>query len=252
MTSMTRRTALASMGAAGLGLTTAQDAHALLVQPAFIEMRSVGRQSVAAIRAVNERSRPVTLEASVKTLIVPERGKATVAPNDGKSFLIFPPQAILQPGAQQIFRVRWVGEPTLAESQFFTIAIAELPAGMDVGAGEAGLEILYSIETIVSVAPPQGQPAMTVAGIERGQNAQGEAGVFVTIANAAPVHGVLSKSTMTIDGPNGWSRAFEPAKLGEMLGIGLIPPNRKRIVFLPIKDAPAGALSAKIQPPRRG
>ena len=44
-------------------------------------------------------------------------------------FLVVPPQALMPPGATQNFRIQWVGEPQLCESQSYMLPV-ELPANV--------------------------------------------------------------------------------------------------------------------------
>jgi hypothetical protein len=48
-----------------------------------------------------------------------------------------------------------------------------------------------------------------------------------------------------------WSRTLASGDLNNAFGLGLIPPNARRAMFLKVEDLPAeGALTAKIQIPQ--
>ncbi len=87
-------------------------AAALNVQPLSLEMVAIGQHSRGTIQIVNDGAKPVPVEVSVKRLDIALDGKTseTDASND---FLIFPPQAVVQPGATQSFRIQWAGAPDL-------------------------------------------------------------------------------------------------------------------------------------------
>jgi fimbrial chaperone protein len=145
--------------AAGIAAAMASPASALLVQPVVIDLQTSGEHTNAAITITNDRNRPDTVEVSVNKLTLPEKGAPVLTPVNGDNFLIFPPTATIQPGHTQVIRIRWVGEPVLAQSQTYMFATSELPIANAKG---TGIQLLYSIQSLVTVTSPTLKPDVHV------------------------------------------------------------------------------------------
>lgn len=233
---------LSLLGVLGLLLVGTPSA-ALLVQPVFLDMRYSGVQSNGGIRVVNDRNRPVSVEVTVSSLEIPEAGAAVFTPIEGEDFLIFPAVANIPPNGTQIFRIRWVGDPTLAEGKLFAFTTSEMPVEID-GTSGAAVQLLYAIQTVVAIGPSRSRAEIAPIAIRRAESADGAKGVVVTFENTGVLHGQVNSSTITVSGPSGWSHRMEPAEVSNALGLGLIPANAKREMFLAIPDVPdSGELS---------
>lgn len=251
MTQVSRRKAL-SLAAGGcisaafwsLG---ASPASALIVQPIRIDMRCNGPRASAQLRATNDHPYPLPIEVSYERLSLGERGPPVLTPTSGEEFLIFPPQVTVPQGATQNFRIQWVGDPALAESQLFMFTVRQLPIPR---ADQApGIELLYSIQAVVCVAPPRGGPNLQVEAVGRATTADGAPGVELAVRNAAPVHGYLSMQRVSIRQANAggdivWSGAIEAAVVNSAVGMGLVPPNALRRFVIPFDLPSGGSFSA--------
>lgn len=227
---------LGLLGALALMLV-ATPSSALLVQPVFLDMRYSGAQSNGGIRVVNDRNRPVSVELTVSSLEIPEKGQAVFTPVEGEDFLIFPAVANIPPNGTQIFRIRWVGDPTLAEGKMFAFTTSELPIEMDQTAG-AAVQLLYAIQTVVAIGPAGARADIKPMAIRRGELADGTKGVIITFENTGALHGQVNSSTITVSAP-GWSHRIEPADVSNAVGLGLVPANAKREMFLALPGVPA-------------
>jgi P pilus assembly chaperone PapD len=207
-------------------------------------MESSGQRSNAFIRVQNDRNRPAAIEVSVQTLEIPERGPVVTKADPGDDFLIFPARATVQPGATQIFRIRWVGEPALAQSRMYMFSTAELPVDMT-GRGTA-VQMLYAINSIVTVAPPRVRPSLSIIGVERASNPEGRPGLNLLVANTSAAHGLFSRATVRVRGA-GFDQLLSSTTLSSAVGIGLVPPKARRMFFVPVEGVPnAGSLSATV------
>jgi fimbrial chaperone protein len=232
-------------GAAGAALAVlGSPAQALLVQPILIQLSAAGQGSNAQLRVVNDRNRAVTVEVSVNRLIVPPTGPINQEADDGEEFLIFPPQATIQPGATQVFRIRWIGDPDIAEAKLYMFSSSELPVDMEPGV--TGIQMLYSIQSVVTVSPVNGKAELATASIERATGPAGETGLNITFSNSGNDVALLSRAGVEIQG-DGWSRALTSTQVAERVGIGVVPPNGSRQLFFPLEDLPAdGAFTARV------
>jgi fimbrial chaperone protein len=246
------KTRSAAAVAATVLAIAATPALALLVQPILIKLNTSGSGSSAAIEVVNDRNRPVTVEIGVEQLLIPERGPATRAPDAGDEFQIFPPQAVVPAGGRQIFRVRWVGEPTLDKGKLFMFSTAELPVQLD--EGRTGVSIYYAVESVVAVSPTGARPEISVAKVERAVNASGVAGLEVTFVNDGAAIGYANDASLRLSIPGSdWSMTLNSSELNNAFGLGILPAAQTRVMFFAPAGVPAeGEIVAQFTPqPRR-
>ncbi|WEK56892.1 MAG: hypothetical protein P0Y52_10075 [Candidatus Brevundimonas phytovorans] len=222
---------------------------ALLVQPVFLDMRYSGVLSNAGVRVVNDRNRPVSVEVTVSSVDVPESGDAVFTPIEGEDFLIFPAVANIPANGAQIFRVRWIGDPAKAEGQIFAFTTSELPLEID-GDPSAAVQLLYAIQTIVGIGPVNARAEIEAVSVERVSRPNGDKGVMITFQNNGELHGQVSAATLTLATP-GWSHQFTPADMSAAVGLGLVPAQRRRAMFLAVPDLPdSGAITVTADVPR--
>jgi P pilus assembly chaperone PapD len=246
----------AAVIAAAATLGAATPAYALLVQPIVIDLSTTGQGSSAAITVTNDRNRPDTIEVTINKLTLPEKGAPELTPDPGSEFLIFPPASTIEPGKTQVFRVRWIGDPKLAQSKSYMFAISELPVNQVQG---SGVQVLYSIQSLVTVTPPGLKPDVSVAtaardtqstpaGTASASPTSNTAGIAVTFQNAGNAVDYIShyQVALSIDGSK-WSKTFDAAETTKAVGLGLIQPNSKRTIFFPVPDVPAsGDIKVKL------
>ena len=233
---------------AGLLLLGAAPAWALLVQPVLIKMTSSGQSVTSIIEVVNDRNRPITVEIGVNRLTIPERGDVVREPDAGDEFQIFPLQAIIPPGARQTFRVRWVGDQALPQGKLYMFSTAELPVQME--PGQTGVSLFYAVESVVAVSPLGASPDLSIVGVTRKTNTQGVAGLEVLFANDGPAIGFVADAelTLAVEG-SPWSLTLQPSDLSNAFGLGVVPANGRRAMFLANADVPPqGDVTARYKP----
>src|SRR3546814_3225739 len=115
---------------------------------------------------------------------------------DPGDLVVFPAQAVIQPGQSQVFRVQYVGDAELDKSRHYYVTVAQLPVQLP--QGETGIQVLYNIQVVASVQPRDGKPDLKITGTKIGRNADGHAVPIVTVANSSATHGYLSRGRLTI------------------------------------------------------
>ena len=135
-------------------LSAASAATAMTVSPMQVEMISAGARSRAQVSVVNNSDRPMPVEAVLQRLTLDENGKQKVS-KAGEDFLVMPPQAMIPPGATQNFRIQWLGDPMMAQSQSFILAINQVPVKLP--DRQAGVQFVMGLGVMVNVAPAAGQ-----------------------------------------------------------------------------------------------
>jgi P pilus assembly chaperone PapD len=230
-----------------LALLFAVPALALMVRPVVVELSSSGGGANGSLEVVNDRNRPVTVEVKVQKLTLPQRGDPVLTPDSGADFLIFPPIASIKPGARQVLRVRYIGPPDIPATRLYMFATSELPVAPDPTEKRAQVQVLYSINSVVAVTPPEAKPDIKIAAVERAKNAKGEPGLYVMFENDGAAHGFVGNGTLELTS-GAWHKEFGQKQVGEAFGLGLVPAQAKRDMFIPIADVPAtGSISGDIK-----
>ncbi|RIX27031.1 fimbria/pilus periplasmic chaperone [Sphingomonas edaphi] len=232
----------------GAFLMVAAPAIALLVRPVVIELDATGGGSSSSLEVVNDRNVAMTVEVKVSDLSLPEKGAPVLTASDGKDFLIFPTIAKVQPGGRQVFRVRYIGDPRLAKSKLFMFSTSELPLENDKTEKQAQLQVLYSINSVVAVRPSKATADIRVVDAKRATNDKGEAGLELTFTNDGAAHGFIGMANMSLQA-GAWSKNLDRNEMGKAFGLGLIPAQSRRIMFVALADLPAsGSIDATVKP----
>lgn len=218
-------------------LLPAQAALAMTVQPVVIDLQTAGRGMAQVITVENTFATQLPVELSIQELEVASDGVRQTGKDPG-DLLVFPPQALIEPGQTQTFRVQYVGDPELAKSKHYYVTVAQLPIKLP--EGQSAIQILYNFQVLVSVAPGGAKPRLSVASAEIGKNAAGKPIPIVTIANASAAHGYLSNGNLRITekdaaGKEVFRRTLSGAEIQQSMGFGLIGGNQSRRVTVPVE-----------------
>ena len=148
----------------------------------------------------------------------------------------------------------------LAQSRLYMFSTTELPVNKPAG---TGIQLLYSIQSLVTVSSPQLKAALSVAGVQRGLQPAppppppGAAppppftpakGLELTVANTGPGIDYVSHYRLRLKAGASWSKTVDSPDVGRSVGLGLIGPQSRRVFFVAVPDIPAeGALSAELE-----
>ncbi len=215
-------------------------ASAMTVTPVHVEMKSAGNASRNQITVTNPGKTPLPVETLLEKLQLDENGERKMS-KAGDNFLVFPPQAMIPPGGTQVFRLQWVGEPTLAKSESYMFSISQVPVKLP--AGQSKVQVVMSFGVVVNVAAAQGVPDLKIVGTSLMTDKQGKRRAVVTVANASTTHALLPQGKLSLAG-NGWSHSLTQTEIREKLGIGLVQPGMRRKFVLPM-DVPASVTSVQ-------
>lgn len=218
-------------------LLPAQAATAMTVQPVVIDLQTSGRQMSTVVTVENTFATPLPVELSIQELeLTPEGVKQTG--KDPGDLLVFPPQAIIEPGQTQTFRIQYVGDPGLAKSKHYYITVAQLPVKLP--EGQSAIQILYNFQVLVSIAPAGIKPQITVQKAEIGRNAAGKPVAVLTVENDTTAHGYLANGRLRIvqkdaSGKQVFSKTMAGAEIQQSMGFGLIGGGQIRRVTVPVE-----------------
>lgn len=233
---MTRAPAFAARPLAAIAslLLSTAIAAATTVSPINIEMTAAGVKSRAQIAVTNTSTQPVAIEPTTDALTITAEGTSTTAPSDD-AFLILPAQALIPPGATQVFRLQYVGDAAMAESRSFLVTMTELP--IRELTSNAGIQMTVSFAVAVNVAPVAGSAALNLVESGVKPDKTGKKRPYVVVENPTPVHALLRDADVAVKG-GAWSQAFSRSALEGALGTGLVQPGARREFFLPAEVPP--------------
>ena len=224
-------------------LAGAPPARALNVQPLALDMVAIGSGARATIQVVNDSAKPMPVELAIKTLDIAADGKTTQTPA-GDQFLVFPPQAVIQPGATQSFRLQWVGAPDIKKSQSYILYVNQLPVKMK--AEQTGVQVVFEFGVIVNVAPAGAQSALNLVSAEAASVGK-KRGAAVTVENPSAMYSYFSDAKLTLESGS-WRKVLGPSDLRQLLGYAVVQPSKTRRILVPV-DLPdgAGKINASIE-----
>lgn len=220
---------------------------AMTVQPVMINLNTSGRGMSQTITVENTFATPLPVELRVQELKVTENGVELTGVDPG-DLLVFPPQAIIEPGQTQSFRVQYVGDPDLAASKHYYITVAQLPVKLP--EGQSAIQILYNFQVLVSVAPSGVKPSLAIQSATIGRNAEGKPVPVITVSNTSAAHGYLSNGRLRIiqkdaEGKEIFRRALSGPEIQQTIGFGLIGANQNRNLQIPVElPSDGGTLEA--------
>lgn len=228
------------LGAAiALCLTTSplSQAVAMTVQPVVIDLSTAGRQMSQVITVENTFATSLPVELTVQQLELTEDGVKLTGVDPG-DLLVFPPQALIEPGQTQSFRVQYVGDPDLAESRHYYITVAQLPVKLP--EGQSAIQILYNFQVLVSIGPSGGKPALAIAGASVATDAEGNRMPMVSVRNDSATYGYLSQGRLRVvakdaAGNEILRESMNGPEIQQRMGFGLIGGNQTRNVRVPIE-----------------
>ena len=207
-----------------------------------VEMTSTGTGSTARIEVRNAHP-TIPIEVRVFRIDFDENGQVKETPADGE-FLIFPPQALVQPNQRQMVRVQWLGGQ-LPSSRAYYVSISQLPVQLDpasidktsrsvICAGRLSHESAGDDRAAGRLAEGVGRkcaPDHDKSRAKAGRSCPGrcapQPGVSVTVRNTGKRHAMMAGSSGR-SGARGWTTSrfrscWTGPEMGQLLGAGYLP-----------------------------
>lgn len=224
----------------GLGLSTfalslPAASTAMTVQPIVIDLETAGREMSQVISVENTFETPLPVELTIQRLELTTDGVKLTGEDDG-NLLVFPPQAIIQPGQTQAFRIQYVGDPDLAESHHYYVTVAQLP--IELPEGQSAIQILYNFQVLISVGPNGMKPSISVTEAQIVTDENGQHQPLLTVHNDSPRYGYLSQGRIRVvsydaSGKEVFRETLNGPEIQQRMGFGLIGGNQDRQVRIP-------------------
>lgn len=228
-------------------------AEASRVSPMIVELRPTGRDAVARIELTNDADRDIPYEVQMMRGEISPDGDLALTPAD-EEFIVFPPQAIVEKRSQQVFRVQYVGQEALEESQIFYLSVKQIPVAFE--EGENALQVVVNYNVLVNVIPENTTAVADVRSatyVEREISTEGlaeddisdpiplEKGLVVDLGNAGSRFFFAGRSSWSI---SAITVAGEPFNLNyggdemsQFIGAGVVAPGKNRLFFIPTEVA---------------
>lgn len=218
-------------------IVPAQAALAMTVQPVVIDLKTAGRDMSQVITVENTFATALPVELTVQELELTSDGVKQTGKDPG-DLLIFPPQAIIQPGQTQAFRVQYIGDPALAKSKHYYVTVAQLPVKLP--EGQSAIQILYNFQVLVSITPTGTKPKISVQAAGLTKTDDGKTLPVLTVTNDSPAHGYLSNGRLRVvekdkSGAQVFSKTLSGAEIQQTMGFGLIGGGQTRRVTVPME-----------------
>jgi len=220
------RIAIASVSAATLWLT-ATLAGAIEVSPLLIEI-ILGRtpSSETAIRVESTERETVAIEISVFERLFDDNGEESLVPADDE-FIIFPPQALLEPEQVQVFRFNYLGEPSIRSRNFY-FNVAQIPVNLNATGNR--VDVIVEFAASVNVSSPDTSPDSSIVAMTQQEPASPDepAYLLVTIRNDGERHDYMSRQNFRLIDPAGQQRPVSGGEFRSNVGDTLVPAGGVR------------------------
>ena len=127
------------------------------ITPMYQEMNEFGRKALTSYTINNTQDRSLPVEVVVYDVSYDESGEVLTLNED--SFLILPPQIMVNPLSSQKIRVRYIPSDALTKTKLFRIEFNELEVE-DPEDNDSKIRTLLSFSTLAFVSPNSVKPTM--------------------------------------------------------------------------------------------
>jgi fimbrial chaperone protein len=212
-------------------------ATAYEVSPMIYDMAPTGQGATSVIRVHNTNAQPITIEIQAERRMFNDKGEESRAPADA-DFVLFPPQAIVQPGATQAVRIQYVGATTLDTSSTYTITVKQVPVKLP-NDGKSGVQFVFNFSTVANIVPPGTKAQVDVVSI-----APTGKTLTLTLKNNGNKYANLALSHVDLAGGT-FKSTIKDDVWRKALGTSWILPGNTRIIEIPKPAGAPATLTAK-------
>lgn len=233
-----------------VSLAAPASVEAARVSPMVAEIVPSGTGSIVRIEVTNDEDRQIPFELTMHRGMISETGEVSLEPADDR-FVVFPPQIVIGPRSQQVFRIQFLPDPDIKTSQLYYASISQLPVALD--PTDSRIQMLMRFNVLINVVPPgtRSDPAVDwIRAAEREQPVpEGEEaaetaetvpqkGIEVRISNRGTRYFGAGETSWTISGtdPNGepFTETLTDKQVRATTGLGIVAPDQARIFFIPL------------------
>lgn len=221
--------------------------EAARVTPMAIEMTPTGRDSIGRIEVTNTDDRPIPMEIKMYRGRIAENGDVELEPADDR-FAAFPPQVVLPANGRQIFRIQFIPDGPMTQSEIYYASISQLP--VEIEQSGTHIQVLMRFNVLVNVVPEgtSAQPVVESARwVEReieappGEEAavQRQRGLEVRVTNRGTRYFPAGRIGWEVSGADEtgaeFRETYDAGVMSETIGMGIVAPGRARVFFIPME-----------------
>lgn len=233
--SRTLKAAIAALTAA-IGLASSAPSMAHEVQPMITTVTPSGSGANYRLMIRNTDAMPITLEISPYRVAVNDAGVATRTPEDA-DVILFPPQTIVQPGAEQAIQVRYVGEPAVSEGRLYAIVVSQLPVDFtkvtNNDSSQTQVKIGFDFVSHMVVQPASARAALSISPVTRQANGD----LSFDVSNTGNGVALLRDAEWKLTPATGRPLVIASDNIG-FGAFGAILPGGRRAVTISAANAP--------------
>ena len=168
--------------------------------------------------------------------------------NEDDLILAFPPQFVLAPGASQVIRFQWLGDPNIQKTQAFYALIQEVPVEIEpdpnykAGIGEpanAVLDFAVNFQIAVLISPEGAEPDLKIERVESEKTAEGVDLINLVVRNSGNGFGRLRQREIILTNSDGKAAILGSSDMPVQDGVlrTLVLPETVRTVSFPAPDS---------------
>lgn len=243
-----------------LGIIASTSALAMRVAPMVSELTTTGAGAVARIEVGNVGSNALPFETSITRIDFDDAGNLVETPADD-DFIIFPAQGLVPVSGRQVVRVQWIGRTDIPTSQAYYLSVRQLPVETDPSkipesSSSVAIDILYTMKSLIVVAPPGARPEVEVVSLEpamivppapeidpalKAEDAKApepQPGLKVVVTNKGTRYALMSGAKWVLTGTDiagkPFTRTYGNGEVSQTVGVGyLAPAGGKRTFQIP-------------------
>ena len=230
------------------------------VAPMVSELTTTGSGAVARIEVGNVGANPLPFETSITRIDFDEAGNLVETPSDD-DFIVFPAQGLVPVSGRQVVRVQWIGRTDIPTSQAYYLSVRQLPVETDPSKipesnSSVAIDILYTMKSLIVVAPPGARPDVEVVSLEpamivppapeidpalRSEETKApepQPGLKVVVTNKGTRYALMSGAKWVLTGTDvegkPFARTYGNGEVSQTVGVGyLAPAGGKRTFQIP-------------------
>jgi len=168
-----------------------QQANALNMEPLSLVLKPSGGGANQTFRVTNNASEPIAVQFSITTR--QQQGNKEIRHPADNKFSIYPPQTIIPGNTTQKIRVKWLGNPALAQEQAYRLIAEQVHVSLK-KEQQSGVNMLMTLISALYVQPNKTKSNIVVKDVQRqGSN------LLVTLNNTGTRHQLIKSAVLMLN-----------------------------------------------------
>lgn len=220
-------------------------AYAMDISPMVSKITPTGSGASYRMTIRNTSATPATVEIEVYRMQVDEAGTRSLVEEDN-DIVVFPVQSVIPANREQVVQVRYIGD-AVEEGRMYLVRAAQLPINMPTTAADGGagavVQVAFTINTYVFVAPSKARGAIEVTGVTRAPNGD----IILSTHNSGDGFAYLREARITLTTADGKTHDIAPADI-DVGQVSVVAGGTTRQVRIPaaLAAAATGDVTASI------